>query len=122
MGYQLVHVGEVVEAEQADGGQLFRSGEVAEVIAVVVAAGWTGAAIGDRVAVPLPAGFAQVEAEAVGGVGDEGGAVASEAGGDRAVEEREAEPRDGEPGGHGGEPQGGPLAPPRAPGGPPPQP
>src|SRR5260221_12277669 len=104
MGYQLVHVGEVVEAEQADGGQLFRSGEVAEVIAVVVAAGWTGAAIGDRVAVPLPAGFAQVEAEAVGGVGDEGGAVASEAGGGRGVQDVQARRPTGAHGDHGSRP------------------
>ena len=85
-----------MEAEEADGGQLLGAGEVAEVVAVVVLAGGAGAAVDDRVAVALPAGLAQVEAEAVVGVGDEGDAVAGEAGRDRAVEDVEAEGDAGE--------------------------
>ena len=50
-GPSLVHVGEVVEDEQAHGGQLLGAGEVADVVAVVAAARWAGAARDQRVAV-----------------------------------------------------------------------
>ena len=80
-----------MEAEQADRGQLLGAGEVAEVVAVVAAAGRAGAALDQRVAVALPAGLAQVEAEAALGLGGEGDAVAGEAGRDGAVEDVEAE-------------------------------
>ena len=85
-----------MEAEQADRGQLLGAREVAEVVAVVVLAGGAGAAVDERLAVALPAGLAQVEAEAVLGVGDEGDAVAGEAGRHGAVEDVEAEGDAGE--------------------------
>src|SRR5215212_5563407 len=39
VGGQFAHVGEVVDDDQADGGQLLGSGEVADVVAVVALAG-----------------------------------------------------------------------------------
>src|SRR6187549_4062169 len=93
---EVAHEGQVVEAEEADRGQLLGAGEVAEVVAVVAPAGGTGAAGGDRLAVALPARLAQVEPEAVAGVGDERRAVAGQPGRDRAVEDVEAEPDAGQ--------------------------
>ncbi len=62
----------------------------------MVLAGRAGTARGDRVAVAFVAGLAQVEAEAVAGIGDEGDAVAGEAGRHGAVEDVEAEGDAGE--------------------------
>ena len=80
-----------MEAEEADGGQLLGPREVGDVVAVVAGAGIAGAALDEGLAIPLPAGLAEVETEALRGVGDQRGAVAGEAGGDRAVEDVEAE-------------------------------
>ena len=44
VGHQLLQVGEVVDAEEADGSQLLCTGEVAEVVAIVVLAGRAWAA------------------------------------------------------------------------------
>ena len=62
----------------------------------MVLAGGAGAALDERAAVALPARLAQVEAEALLGVGDEGDAVAGEAGRDGAVEDVDAEGDAGE--------------------------
>ena len=94
--HQLVHVGEVVQAEEADGGQLLGPGEVAEVVAVVVSAGGQGqpTAIGSRL--PSQPALRRSRRKRFAGSGDEGGAVAGEAGRDRAVEDVEAEGDAGE--------------------------
>src|SRR5262245_16821781 len=86
-----MHVGEVVEDDEADRGQLLGAREVAEVVAVVAGAGRAGAPRDDRLAIAGPAALAEIEPEAALRVGGEGDAVAGEAGGDGAVEEVEAE-------------------------------
>ena len=85
-----------MEADQAERCQLLGAGQVAEVVAVVALAGGAGTALDEGAAVALPAGLAQIEAEAGLRARGEGDAVAGEAGRDRAVEYVEAERDAGE--------------------------
>ena len=80
-----------MEAEEADRGQLLGPGEIGEVIAIVAGAGIARAPLDDRLAAPLPARFAQVEAKAILRVGYQRRPMSGEAGRDRAVEYVETE-------------------------------
>ena len=87
---------EVVEGDQARGCELADAREVVQVAAGVVAARGARAVGGDRIAALGVGRLLEVEPPALVGVGDEGGAVAGQPGGCRAVEGVDAHRHAGE--------------------------
>src|SRR5918992_850465 len=88
--HQSLHEGQIVQRDEALGGQLARPDQVVEVAARVLAAGGAGAPGVDRLARGAVACLGEVEPPARGGVVHERRAVAREAGGRGAVERVDA--------------------------------
>src|SRR5215217_6925871 len=84
--HQPLHEGQIVERQQSLGGQLIRTREVGQGGARVRAAGRTGAVRVDRLTTRAVDALGEVQEPAAGGLVNQRGPVAGEAGGRGAVE------------------------------------